>query len=235
MTNTPGPAGLAVAGRTVLVAGATSAAGIAVTAALSVAGARVIAVGSNADRLQALRDQVPDAITHVCDLSSFAAVKELADTLHTDLAGGQIDGLIHLVGGWRGGGGLAGQSDEDWEVLHRNIVTTLRNTTRAFNDDLLASSAGRLAIVSSVSVDKPTPGGANYAAAKSAAETWTRAAGQGFAKAGLESPKHTASAAAVIFVVRALEGLETELAARVIELWDADAASVNNTRVRLGE
>ena len=127
------------------------------------------------------------------------------------------------MGGWRGGGGLAGQSDKDWEVLHRNIVTTLRNTTRAFNGDLLASPAGRLAIVSSVSVDKPTPGGANYAAAKSAAETWIRAAGQGFAKAGLESPQRTASAAAVIFVVRALEGLETELAARVVELWDADA------------
>ena len=235
MTNTPGSAGPAVAGRTVLVAGATSAAGIAVTAALSVAGARVIAVGSNADRLQALRDQVPDAITHVCDLSSFTAVQELADTLRTDLAGGQIDGLIHLVGGWRGGGGLAGQSDEDWEVLHRNIVTTLRNTTRAFNDDLLASPAGRLAIVSSVSVDKPTPGGANYAAAKAAAETWTKAVGQGFAKAGRDSASGIAQAAAVIFVVRALEGLETELATRVVGLWDAEAASVNNTRVRLGE
>lgn len=224
-----------VAGRTVLVAGATSAAGIAVTAALSVAGARVIAVGSNADRLQTLRDQVPDAITHVCDLSSFTAVTELADTLRADAkrdakrdGRGQIDGLIHLVGGWRGGGGLAGQSDEDWEVLHRNIVTTLRNTTRAFNDDLLASPAGRLAIVSSVSVDKPAPGGANYAAAKAAAETWTRAVGQGFAKT-TPAP----AAAAVIFVVRALEGLEAELARCVVGLWAAEPASLNNTRIRI--
>ncbi|MFT2817600.1 SDR family NAD(P)-dependent oxidoreductase [Leifsonia sp. A12D58] len=239
----------AVAGRTVLVAGATSAAGIAVTSALSVAGARVIAVGSNAGRLQTLRDQVPDAITHVCDLSSFDAVTALAETLHADAlregwgqidgqsqsdGRAQIDGLIHLVGGWRGGGGLAGQSDEDWGFLHRNVVTTLRNTTRAFNNDLLVSPAGRLAIVSSVSVDKPAPGGANYAAAKAAAETWTRAVGQGFAKAGRDSDDGTARAAAVIFVVRALEGLEGELAESVVGLWDAEAASVNNTRVRLG-
>ena len=246
MTNTPGSASPGVAGRTVLVAGATSAAGIAVTAALSVAGARVVAVGSNADRLQALRDQAPEAITHVCDLSSFAAVRALADTLRADSPrdsprdsqrGGQrtIDGLIHLVGGWRGGGGLAGQSDEDWEVLHRNIVTTLRNTTRAFNDDLLASPAGRLAMVSSASVDKPTPGGANYAAAKSAAETWTRAVGRGFARAGRDdSASGVARAAAVIFVVRSLDGLEAELAAAIVGLWDADAASVNNSRMPLG-
>lgn len=225
MTSFTGLSPLPVAGRTVLIAGATSAAGIAVASALALAGARVIAVGSNAARLDAVQGAVPDAAVYVCDLASFDAVTELAATIHAEH--GAIDGLIHLVGGWRGGGGLAGQTDEDWDVLHRNIVTTLRNTTRAFNADLLASVAGRLAIVSSVSVDKPAPGGANYAAAKAAAETWTRAVGQGFAKAD-------SAAAAVVFVVRALDGLEAELAERVVGLWDADAASVNNTRVRLG-
>ncbi|HSP51892.1 MAG TPA: SDR family NAD(P)-dependent oxidoreductase [Cryobacterium sp.] len=217
-------AGRVVAGRTVLIAGATSAAGRAVAAALTDAGARVIAVGSDADRLQSLRAEVPDAETYVCDLGDFAEVTALADAVHAEH--GPIDGLIHLVGGWRGGGGLAGQSDQDWDFLHTHVVTTLRNTTRAFNDDLLASSAGRLAIVSSTSVDRPAPGGANYAAAKAAAETWTRAVGQGFAKAGTD-------AAAVIFVVRALAGLETELATAVVSLWAAPAASVNNTRVDL--
>ena len=220
-----------VAGRTVLIAGATSAAGVAVATALRTAGARVIAVGSNAERLATFAAEVPDAITRVCDLSDFAAVNALASEIRDAAAAhghGGIDGLIHLVGGWRGGGGLAGQTDEDWDFMHRNVVTTLRNTTRAFNPDLLASPAGRLAIVSSVSVDKPAPGGANYAAAKAAAETWTRAVGQGFAKAAPD-------AAAVIFVVRGLEGLEAELATNVVGLWNADAASVNNTRVRLGE
>ncbi|TFC50719.1 SDR family NAD(P)-dependent oxidoreductase [Cryobacterium sp. TMT1-21] len=214
----------AAAGRTVLIAGATSAAGRAVASALTDAGARVIAVGSNAERLQTMQSDLPGLLTYRCDLADFAAVTALADAVRADA--GPIDGLIHLVGGWRGGGGLVGQTDADWDFLHAHVVTTLRNTTRAFNDDLLASPAGRLAIVSSVSVDKPAPGGANYAAAKAAAETWTRAVGQGFAKAGTD-------AAAVIFVVRALDGLEGRLAAAVAGLWDVPAASVNNTRVLL--
>ncbi|MDJ0377331.1 SDR family NAD(P)-dependent oxidoreductase [Cryobacterium sp. PH31-L1] len=210
----------AVAGRTVLIAGATSTAGLAVASSLADAGARVIAVGSNLARLQSVLAVAPNAALHECDLTNFSAVTEVAAAV------GPIDGLIHLVGGWRGGGGLAGQTDQDWDFLHSHVVTTLRNTTRAFNADLLASSAGRLAIVSSVSVDRPLAGGANYAAAKSAAETWVRAVGQGFAKAG-------DSAAAVIFVVRSLDGLETELATRVSGLWDEAAASVNNSRVLL--
>ncbi|TFD70865.1 SDR family NAD(P)-dependent oxidoreductase [Cryobacterium gelidum] len=214
----------AVAGRTVLIAGATSAAGLAVASSLADAGARVVAVGSNLARLQSVLTVAPEAVLYECDLTSFEAVTALA--AQVSLSQGPIDGLIHLVGGWRGGGGLAGQTDEDWAFLHAHVVTTLRNTTRAFNADLLASSAGRLAIVSSVSVDRPLAGGANYAAAKSAAETWVRAVGQGFAKAG-------DTAAAVIFVVRSLGGLETELAIRVTRLWDEAAASVNNSRAVL--
>ena len=214
----------AVAGRTVLIAGATSAAGLAVASSLANAGARVVAVGSNLARLQSVLTVAPEAVLYECDLASFEAVTALA--AQVSLSQGPIDGLIHLVGGWRGGGGLAGQTDENWAFLHTHVVTTLRNTTRAFNADLLASSAGRLAIVSSVSVDRPLAGGANYAAAKSAAETWVRAVGQGFAKAG-------DTAAAVIFVVRSLGGLETELAIRVTRLWDEAAASVNNGRAVL--
>ncbi|HYI31980.1 MAG TPA: SDR family NAD(P)-dependent oxidoreductase [Glaciibacter sp.] len=213
-----------VAGRTVLIAGATSAAGLAVASGLTDAGARVIAVGSDAGRLDDLTQKVNGLATHVCDLTSWAAVSDLAATVHADT--GPIDGLIHLVGGWRGGGGLAGQSDEDWDFLHSRIVTTLRHTTRAFNDDLLASPAGRLAIVSSVITANPTPGGANYAAAKAAAETWTHAVGNGFAKAG-------DTAATAIFVVRALEGLENLLAEGVVGLWNAEQAAINNTRIPL--
>ncbi|TFD64350.1 SDR family NAD(P)-dependent oxidoreductase [Cryobacterium ruanii] len=214
----------AVAGRTVLIAGATSTAGLAVASSLADAGAHVLAVGSNLARLQSVLAVAPEAVLYECDLADFDAVTALA--ARVSLSHGPIDGLIHLVGGWRGGGGLAGQTDEDWAFLHAHVVTTLRNTTRAFNAGLLASAAGRLAIVSSVSVDRPLAGGANYAAVKSAAETWVRAVGQGFAKAG-------DTAAAVIFVVGSLDGLETELATRVTGLWDETAASANNSRVAL--
>ncbi|WP_255252554.1 SDR family NAD(P)-dependent oxidoreductase [Curtobacterium sp. 'Ferrero'] len=211
-----------LAGRTVLVAGATSTSGTAVSRALVVAGAAVIAVGARADGLEALRTAVPQVTTQRCDLADRGAVDGLVSRLQTD--GVHVDGLVHLVGGWRGGGSLAGQSDDDWDFLERGF-RTLRNTTRALHDDLVASPAGRLAIVSSTSVESPTAGGANYAAAKAAADAWTRAVAQGFRK---DAPD---TAAATVFVVRSLAGLEERLADEVVGLWDATADVVNGARI----
>ncbi|MFY0080170.1 hypothetical protein ABTQ07_20920, partial [Acinetobacter baumannii] len=81
----------------------------------------------------------------------------------------------------------------------------------SFDEDLRTSDAGRLAIVSSTSVARPLAGGANYAAVKAASETWTRAVGQGFAKAARDAGRDP-SAAAVVFRVKSLAGLEDALA-----------------------
>lgn len=211
----------ALSEKRVLVAGATSAAGIAVCRELAAAGAQVIAVGSNEERIRQLLVQVPDAAGQVCDLTDVDEVLALGERISTEI--GPIDGLIHLVGGWRGGGGLSGQSDEDWAFLHARIITTLRNTTRVFVDDLRESDAGRLAIVSTTTLDHPMPGGANYAAAKAAAETWVRAIANGFEKSA-------PTATATVFAVRALDGLESRLATEVTRLWDAETASASFSR-----
>jgi 3-oxoacyl-[acyl-carrier protein] reductase len=206
------------AGKRVLVSGAASDAGRAVCAALAAAGATVIAVGSNAVRLEA----VTAAERHVVDLTDAAAVAALHEALGAGGAGG-IDAVIHLVGGWRGGRSL-----EDWEWLEPRILTTLRVVSAEFRDDLVASDAGRFAIVSSTGVDKPTWGNANYVALKSAGEAWVAALASGWAKAG--------TAAAVTYVVTSLgEGgtrVET-LADAVCELWNADTATLNGARILL--
>jgi NADP-dependent 3-hydroxy acid dehydrogenase YdfG len=212
-----------VAGRRVLIAGATSASGAAVARALTSAGASVVAVGTRPDALEALRTSVPGVTTHTCDLADPGAVSALADEVHA--ASGSVDGLVHLVGGWRGGGSIVGQSDEDWAFLERGF-RTLRNTTSAFHDDLVASPAGRLAIVSSTAVASPTAGAADYAAAKAAADAWVRAVAQGFRK---DAPR----AAAAIIVVGGLAGLEDRLGDEVVRLWAAAPADVNGVRIPL--
>ncbi|WP_213815348.1 SDR family NAD(P)-dependent oxidoreductase [Glaciihabitans sp. dw_435] len=205
--------------RTVLIAGASSAAGHACAAALQATGVRVIAVGSDAGRLA----DVPADASYVCDLSDPAAVLALAETVRTEV--GPIDGLVHLVGGWK-----PGNDDATWAWLEERLITTLRNTTLAFRDDLVASPAGRLAVVSSTSVDSPTWSSANYATAKAAAEAWVGSVASGWAKAG--------TAAAVTFVVRALGTGENDtsvdtLATRVAGLWDAPVVELNGARIRL--
>jgi NAD(P)-dependent dehydrogenase (short-subunit alcohol dehydrogenase family) len=220
---------MSVADRVVLIAGATSASGFAAARALASAGARVVAVGHDTAKLEALAADVPGVRTEVCDLTDEADVRALAERVHD--AVGPVDGVVHLVGGWRGGGGLAGQSDEDYRYLERSF-TALRVVTRAFDDDLRGSPAGRLAIVSSTAVARPLAGGANYAAVKAASEAWTRAVAQGFAKNARDAGA-ALSAAAVVFRVKSLEGLETALAERFTGLWTTDPTSVNDTVITL--
>jgi NAD(P)-dependent dehydrogenase (short-subunit alcohol dehydrogenase family) len=218
-----------VDGRLVLIAGATSASGLAAARALASAGARVVAVGREEAKLSALAADVPGVATEVCDLGDEAAVSALAERVHA--AHGPVDGLLHLVGGWRGGGGLSGQTDADYRALESSF-TALRHVSRAFDDDLRASSAGRLAVVSSTAVARPLAGGANYAAVKAGTEAWTRAVAQGFAKAARDAGTPLA-AASVVFRVKALSGLEDALAQRFTDLWQADASEVNDTIVEL--
>ena len=212
-----------VAGRTVLVAGATSTSGLAATHALAAAGARVVAAGRDAARLEPLA--ALGAEVHACDLTDEVAVQDLAEQV------GPVDGILHLVGGWRGGGGLEGQTEADYRFLERSF-TALRNETRAFWPHLLDSPSARIAIVSSTAVARPLAGGAGYAAVKAASEAWARAVAQGFAKVARDAGEPL-RAASVVFRVTTLAGHEDDLAAAFVGLWDRDAAVVNDQIITL--
>jgi NAD(P)-dependent dehydrogenase (short-subunit alcohol dehydrogenase family) len=207
----------AVKSRVVVVTGATGEAGRAVCSALVGAGHIVAAVGSDAKRLAS----VEATSSYVCDLADFAATTQLAANVRADR--GTVDGLIHLVGGWRGG-----HEPADWDWLEPRLLTTLRNATLAFHDELTASEAGRLVTVGSTTAAKPTWGGANYTVLKSAADAWVAAVASGWRKAG--------TAAAVTFEVQSLgeDGTPVEvLAANILPLWDSSATEINGTRIDL--
>lgn len=234
----------ALNGLVVVVTGATGPAGLAATAALRAAGATVVAVGHSAERLQALAVQLPGVRTETVDLSDGAAVTELAQRLRTTL--GRVDGLVHLVGGYRGGSSFASNTETDWVFLSTNLIDTLRHTTLALRDELVRSPAGRVAVVSARAAAAPSAGSANYGAAKAAAEAWMLALADSFRATGNGSGE---GAAAVIFVVKALvtEQMRVEapdrrfpgftevdyLADRIVELWSADAAELNGARIAL--
>ena len=100
----------------------------------------------------------------------------------------------------------------------QKVLAFLAAHGASFFDDLVDSDAGRIAIVSSTTVEKPTAGGANYTAIKAASESWMRSLADGFRKA--DSP-----AASVTFRVKSLAGLEGHLADEVVALWSTDAAA----------
>lgn len=238
----------------VLVTGGSGASGIAVARALAQAGFSVYTVGSDKGRIEAAAAKAGTGVTpFTCDLASLPAVRELHGTLAR--TAGRIDGVIHLVGGWRGASGITDQSDEDWDFLERSAVTTLRNVTREFYDDLAASENGRFAMVSSTAVTAPSAAVASYAAAKAAAEAWTMAVADGFRRdqsAEQQTQQHSQSqqhSAAVVLVAKALVDADMrtrhperkfpgytdveDLAAAVVGLFGKPAAELNGQRILL--
>jgi 3-oxoacyl-[acyl-carrier protein] reductase len=229
----------------VLVTGGSGASGVAVARALREAGHRVFTVGSDQARIRAAAEQAGDGVApFVCDLAQMEEVRQLRAGVSA--AAGPMDAVIHLVGGWRGARGITDQTDEDWDFLERGAITTLRNVSRVFYDDVAASPTGRFALVSSTAVSKPSAAGASYAAAKAAAEAWTMAVADGFRR---DSGNGGGAAAAVVLVVKALVDEELrrshpgrtfpgatdvgDLARAVVGLFQAPAAELNGSRLLL--
>ena len=244
-------------GLTILVTGGSSASGIATARALGAAGHKVFTVGSDDARIKAAADDAGSGVTPmVCDLASYDAVRELARAL-TGRGVDRVDGVIHLVGGWRGAKGIEDQSDEDWDAMERGAITTLRNVSRVFYSQLEASPQGRLAMISSTAVSSPTAAAASYAASKAAAEAWTLAVADGFRRAQADGRAETqhqpqdVHSAAVIFVVKALVDPAMraahperrfpgytdveDLAAAVVGLFEEPAANLNGQRILLAK
>jgi NAD(P)-dependent dehydrogenase (short-subunit alcohol dehydrogenase family) len=109
----------------------------------------------------------------VVDLLDEAATRAWCDALRERF--GRVDGLLHLVGGWRGGEPIATAPLSDYEWLHDLLVHTVQHTTRAFYEQLADSDHGRFVLVSSSQAQSPSGTNASYAATKAAAESWTLA------------------------------------------------------------
>ncbi|MQT00041.1 SDR family NAD(P)-dependent oxidoreductase, partial [Streptomyces jumonjinensis] len=178
------------------------------------------------------------------DLLDLAATRDWAD--RTEKEFGRIDGLVHLVGGWRGSASFTATDLADWDVLERLLIRTVQHTSLAFHDGLLRSDRGRYLLISAAGAGKPTAGNAAYAASKAAAEAWTLALADSFRKAGGEQGP---GAAAAILVVKALvhDAMRAErpnakfagftdvndLAEAIAGVWDRPAEEANGQRLWL--
>jgi NAD(P)-dependent dehydrogenase (short-subunit alcohol dehydrogenase family) len=169
-------------GRVIAIAGVGGGLGPAVAERLAAAGASVC----GCDREQAQLDELGSALGlpeerwdgRAVDLLDEEGARAWCEGLVERF--GRVDGLLHLVGGWRGGQPLREAPLEDWALLHDLLIRTVQHTTRAFHDSLLASEHGRFVLVSAKQAQAPSNSNAAYAAAKAAAEAWTLALADGF-------------------------------------------------------
>jgi NAD(P)-dependent dehydrogenase (short-subunit alcohol dehydrogenase family) len=175
-----------LADRVVAIAGVGGGLGPLVAGRLAAAGATVAGTERNHDRLDSLPAELGIPAERwdgrAVDLLDEDAAREWCAALVERF--GRVDGLVHLVGGWRGGQPLHEAPLADWDLLHDLLIRTVQHTTRAFHDQIAASEHGRFVLVSAKQAQAPSNGNAAYAAAKAAAEAWTLALADGFEPGG---------------------------------------------------
>jgi NAD(P)-dependent dehydrogenase (short-subunit alcohol dehydrogenase family) len=242
----------ALSGAVIAVAGAGGAAGRATLLRLAGAGATVVASDNDPERLAEAVDAASFAsggatVTgDTVDLLDLQSTHEWAAHIEKDF--GRVDGLVHLVGGWRGSETFTKTSLDDWDFLELLLVRTVQHTSLAFHEALQRSDRGRYVLISAAGATRPTAGNAAYAAAKAAAEAWTLAMADYFSKAG--GPDGPTSAAGIL-VVKALvhEAMRADrpnakfagftdvedLAEAIAGIWQKSAAEVNGNRLWLTE
>jgi NAD(P)-dependent dehydrogenase (short-subunit alcohol dehydrogenase family) len=185
-------------GRVIAIAGAGGGLGPVAAKRLADAGASL----ALADRRQELADSVAQELDLPDDRVDPQAVDLLDESQANDWAAstekkfGHADGLLHLVGGYRGGEPINIFDLADYDFLHGLLVRTLQLTTRAFHSALTASEHGRFVLVSAAAAQDPENTNAAYASAKAAAEAWTLALADSFSGT---------NATANIIVVNAIE------------------------------
>jgi NAD(P)-dependent dehydrogenase (short-subunit alcohol dehydrogenase family) len=169
-------------GRVIAIAGAGGGLGPVVAKRLADAGASL----ALADRSQEIADSVAGDLALPADRTDSRSVDLLDESAANEWAAtvektfGHVDGLLHLVGGYRGGDPIESFDLADDEFLHGLLVKTVEFTSRAFHAALTASDHGRFVLVSAAAAQNPESTNAAYASAKAAAEAWTLALADSF-------------------------------------------------------
>ncbi|MEU6537364.1 SDR family NAD(P)-dependent oxidoreductase [Streptomyces sp. NPDC047000] len=245
----------ALSGAVIAVAGAGGPAGRAALARLADAGAIVVGSDNDPERLVEAVDRAryghggATVVGETVDLLDLDTTRDWAARIEKEF--GRVDGLVHLVGGWRGSETFTKTSLDDWDFLELLLIRTVQHTTLAFHEALQRSARGRYVLISAAGASRPTAGNAAYAAAKAAAEAWTLAMADYFRKAGKAEGAGGPTSAAAILVVKALvhDAMRAErpnakfagftdveeLAEAIAGVWDKPAAEVNGHRLWLTE
>lgn len=166
-----------VAGKIIVITGASSGIGEAAARQLADRGARVCLVARRADELERVRDEIRagggDAWIYVADLSVDAQVDACAEAILAEH--GQVDVLVNNAGrSIRRAVKDSFDRFHDYQrVMQLNYFAAVR-LTQKFLPGMLARRRGQIVNVSSLSVQFATPRFAAYVASKSALEGFSR-------------------------------------------------------------
>jgi 3-oxoacyl-[acyl-carrier protein] reductase len=163
-------------GMTALVTGASGGIGSAIAQALADRGARLAVSGSNADKLNAFREQLGgEHVALPCDLSDAGQVDALVPQAAAAL--GKLDILVNNAGVTRDNLILRMKDDEWDQVIRVNLEAAFR-LMRAAAKPMMKARYGRIISITSVVGTTGNAGQANYAASKAGLVGMSKAVGQ---------------------------------------------------------
>ncbi|MGI4952683.1 MAG: SDR family NAD(P)-dependent oxidoreductase, partial [Janthinobacterium lividum] len=150
---------------TLLVTGATSGFGDAISRRAVRDGHRVIATGRRADRLQALQREMGEAVLPLpLDVTDAAAVAALPGSLPAEWA--EVDVLVNNAGLALGVSPAQQASLADWDMMVATNVSGMIHLTHALLPGMVARDRGHVVNLGSTAGTYPYPGGNVYGASK---------------------------------------------------------------------
>lgn len=172
-----------VSGSLAVVAGGSSGIGLEVAKGFASAGARVLLVGRNPDRLHAAALAVgPLAITCAADLSEADGEAQFAEAL--GVAGVPPRYVIHCVGKYAARP-LAEITDAEWEDYFQTNVMSAVRLVRAVEPAMRSEDAGSIVLVSSEAALRSVGLMVHYSTTKSALLGLSRALAESFRGTGV--------------------------------------------------
>jgi 3-oxoacyl-[acyl-carrier protein] reductase len=198
-----------------MVTGAAQGIGRAIALELAEAGATVVALNRQLDKLNALRKEIEEmgrtAIVLQCDLASAESAQDAFAKIFKQVP--RVDILVNNVGITRDGL-LMRMSLEDWNAVIATNLTSAFLTTQEILKGMVKQRYGRIINISSVVALSGNPGQVNYVSAKAGLIGFTKAVAQEVASRNI-----TVNAVAPGFIDTAMTaGLSDAVKKKLLEM-----------------
>jgi 3-hydroxy acid dehydrogenase / malonic semialdehyde reductase len=167
-----------LAGKWVIITGASSGFGAAAARAFAAEGAKLLLGARRVEKLEAVAAEAvnagsPEALVHGLDVSNTSSVDSFAAWARGK--GRQIDVLVNNAGGAHGLDTIAEGKDADWETMMQTNVLGVLRVTRAVLPLMVKNPGSSIINIGSIAGHTAYEGGAAYCAAKAGELQITRA------------------------------------------------------------